>query len=173
MISRAASGILVPSSQVKRDDAMKKIRWSGYQDMVVDLDRGIRSRFPDDGEIFLVGIPRGGLLLALHLTYLSKRYEIVPAEDFDFDPERLVIVDDVLESGKTMEHWLGFLDLDEDPVIAVLVDKTACYPGVRPADICHRRASTKEWVLFPYEMEEDEGKRAAVHEANCAAEAKL
>lgn len=50
------------------------ISWQQYDEMVHELDRKIRSAI-SSRPIGLIGIPRGGLLVALHLTYLDSGYE--------------------------------------------------------------------------------------------------
>ena len=148
---------------------MKRMQWSEYQDRVADLDREIRWRFPGDASIHLIGIPRGGLLVALHLTYMSKRYDVINDYNIGRDERNdVVLVDDVMESGATRSHWFGALRGSlggKAPLFAVMVDKSPCYPGVIPANICSMRMTSKEWIVFPYEWEEDEGKREAVYRA--------
>jgi pyrimidine operon attenuation protein/uracil phosphoribosyltransferase len=109
-------------------------------------------------DIPIVGIPRGGLLVALHLSYLSKRYQIESEDDLFFyrDPTTVIVVDDVLEKGVTREHWMKALQPQPDAEqnlnfkFAVLVDKSSCY-DIAPADVSIIKMDHKEWIEFFYE----------------------
>jgi len=129
------------------------ITWERYQSMVEEMDGRIRSVLRS-GPISLVGIPRGGLVVALHLTYLDSRYEVLnPDMPSGAREGSIVIVDDVLETGGTREKWNQIVSGCFSPtavLFAVLVDKAAYY-RIPPADIGILKMDRKEWVVFPYE----------------------
>lgn len=143
---------------------MIHITWPKYHKMAVALDKKIQSQFPSDtGIIYLIGIPRGGMLVALHLTYLSTKYEIVDPETIrPFTSDKKIsafcLVDDVLETGTTRTHYFSALrtTINHDLKFAVLIDKSKCYPELAPADIFVKGMSKKEWVVFPWEVEASE-----------------
>jgi len=146
---------------------MVKITWKDYDAMIQILDARIQARFMTEvSRIHLVGIPRGGLLVALHLTYLSDRYRIINPDEWTFGPGipagTSVLVDDVLETGETFIQWKTKLKyMTVPPVTAVLVDKSKCYYGHTPADVSVRMMDEKLWVLFPYERPDDEQRAAS------------
>jgi hypoxanthine phosphoribosyltransferase len=125
--------------------------------MLKELDLKIQALYPKEIEtINLIGIPRGGLLVALHLSYLSERYEILdPDKDFTVLAGTTVLVDDVLEKGETLVHWQSALRnrFQLSLPFAVLVDKSLCYYGHQHADVSVLEMDKKEWVTFPYERE--------------------
>ena len=128
-----------------------EITWQQYHGYVEELDDQITSLIPV-GSIGLVGIPRGGLMLALHLTYLDSRYEILDSDVCD-ERNSVVVIDDVLETGKTREKWVKIVADCFRPktiIFVVIVDKSACY-GIPSADIGILSMDKKEWVTFPYE----------------------
>lgn len=135
---------------------MINISWLEYEQMLKELDEKIQALYPKEVEkINLIGIPRGGLLVALHLSYLSERYVLL-------DPEfhsrvvagTTVLVDDVLETGETLVHWKTALknQFQTSLRFAVLVDKSLCYYGHQHADVSVLEMDKKEWVKFPYEV---------------------
>lgn len=145
---------------------MLKITWAEYDKMIQVLDEKIQAVFmPEVRPIHLIGIPRGGLLVALHLTYLNDRYAI---RDYDWlstysalRAGSSVLVDDVLETGKTFIEWKTRLRaLTVSPQTAVLIDKSPCYYGHTPADVSVRTMDVKEWVCMPYENQLSESKEA-------------
>lgn len=142
---------------------MINITWQQYQGMIIELDKKIQERMKHvDGSIHLIGIPRGGLLVALHLSYLNSKYELLDADrHFTVRPCTTVIVDDVLETGKTRIHWNDALirNLQTMPPFAVLIDKSKCY-NIQEADVSVMLMDKKEWCSFPYEVVENEEQEA-------------
>lgn len=142
---------------------MLNITWAEYDKMIRVLDEKIQASFMREvATIHLIGIPRGGLLVALHLTYLSERYRILDPDQRWVSPSIIcaatsVLVDDVLETGKTFVEWKTKLRyMTVSPKTAVLVDKSPCYYGHTPADVSVRTMVVKGWVLFPYEEKDSE-----------------
>ena len=130
-----------------------EISWEQYHGMIEELDSRIHSAVPS-GPINLVGIPRGGLVIALYLTYLDSRYEILNPDVHSFAREGVVVmVDDVLETGKTREKWKKIVSncfCPEKILFASLIDKS-CYYHIPSSDISILNMDKKEWVVFPYE----------------------
>jgi hypoxanthine phosphoribosyltransferase len=134
---------------------MINISWLQYEQMIKELDKKIQIKMAHvEGSINLIGIPRGGLLVALHLTYLNPKYELLDPDDhFSVRSGTTILVDDVLETGKTYIHWCQALarSFQVTPSLAVLIDKSKCYYGHLPADISAIEMDKKEWITFPYE----------------------
>jgi hypoxanthine phosphoribosyltransferase len=129
---------------------VREISWQQYNAMVVALDRKLQDRQPE-GPLNIFGIPRGGALVALLLSYLDQRYKIVTFAEMveDIGSGDCIVVDDVLETGKTRQEMSDYLD-DETPYFAVLVDKSPL-TGTTAADASVLLMDKKEWVKFPYE----------------------
>ena len=124
------------------------ITWEKYHELVKELDRKIHTLIPS-GPIPIIGIPRGGLLVALHLSYLDPRYHLCNNLNAQTGV-KYIVVDDVLETGKTKIHWL------QSPRIncwfAVLIDKSFRYQ-IQAADLSALQMKEKEWIAFPYEVD--------------------
>lgn len=137
---------------------MLRIDWNDYHQMVGALSDAILTMYPGDEKIHLVGLPRGGTLIALHLTYLNERF-YAHFDAFntkrELDGEHTVVVDDVLDTGKTRIKLMNELGLSSISTFAVLVDKASCW-NVPPAQISVMPLRTKLWVAFPYEREQDQ-----------------
>ena len=135
---------------------MLQIAWDDYHNMVHVLnDKIAKTITPSevDGKIHLVGLPRGGTLIALHLTYINEHcYAHFDGFDSEVDFASLstVIVDDVLETGKTRVKLMNKLNISSINNFAVLVDKANLY-GIPPADVSVMRLDSKIWIEFPYE----------------------
>lgn len=138
---------------------MLKIDWDDYHSMLRVLSTKIRENIlpGQDGKIHLVGLPRGGTLIALHLSYLFEGFYV----HFDgfktaqlLDAEHVVVIDDVLETGKTRVKLMNSQNLSTISYFAVLIDKSFLY-GIPPADVSIMRLESKIWVEFPYERPED------------------
>ena len=152
---------------------MLTIEWDDYHLMLRTLDRSIMSRFKNVSEnkkIHLLAVPRGGTLIALHLTYLNPRY-YAHFDAFEtkqnLNSENTLVIDDVLETGKTRVKLMNQFNLQTLQYFAVLVDKSTFY-SVPPADIAVITLNAKVWVQFPYEREEDEKEQKSKQERGYA-----
>jgi len=130
--------------------AARTISWQEYHGMVVELDDRLQALHPK-GSIYLHGIPRGGQLVALLLSYLSDRYVLV-GENLLCGPStsQLVLVDDVLETGLTFQKYTSI-----PATFAVLIDKSKAN-NIAPADVSIEEMVDRIWVKFPYEKLEME-----------------
>lgn len=118
------------------------INWSLYDSDVRVLADQIR-RWPGFLELeHVLGIPRGGMVLAVHLSHLlDLRYE---HSKIGLDPKKTLLVDDVSDSGKTLWHYkqFGF-------VVVTLYMK----PGTRLVPKFYVREYSREtWLNFPWEV---------------------
>lgn len=163
---------------------MINITWEQYDKLVEELGDLIKKTWKEHKEFKLFGVPRGGVLLALLLSYKDpEAFSIGIVSNY---PEHLtaptvlsgiknkkykaVIVDDILETGTTrMFAFANLVKEDSDfPVIpwAVLIDKSYSYEDVAPADLSCQNTDSSEWVLFPYEDQESEKEREEKHKLN-------
>ena len=124
--------------------------WDDYMNNVRLLDKKIQYVWGKEGQIPLAGIPRGGILVATLLSYLSPRYMLHSLEARIIPDEatpKFVIVDDILDTGKVREasaEWIW-----PEDIFAVLIDKGLPYVS-RPS-LAAETFETNVWVQFPYE----------------------
>jgi hypoxanthine phosphoribosyltransferase len=120
---------------------------------------------------FIIGVGRGGLVPAVYLSHASG----LPMLSVDFssqvkdfadeplvklaartkDGERLLFLDDINDSGRTITHLRGALAaagaVPGAVRFATLIDNTA---SAEQVDYRHRtidRRETKDWFVFPWE----------------------
>ena len=119
---------------------MKKcLTWNDY-DFLVDL---MALKINSSNYKYIYGIPRGGLILS---TILSYKLNIPLLLNFETGLKDILIVDDVLDSGKTLQPYIGSYD------ICVLVQNTNVKTKIKFASSFK---SPDEWIVFPYETETD------------------
>jgi len=111
-----------------------KMTWeevdSRIEEMVEELEKNWST-----SPIYIYGIPRGGLWVALLLRE-RLRVRGLPAELVDYVDLDVVVVDDVVDSGSTINKYLG-----SARKILVLVNKQEEDLG---------------WIQFPWEVEVDQ-----------------
>jgi hypoxanthine phosphoribosyltransferase len=111
--------------------------WGEFED---DSEK-IAAWAKDGGFNGVYGIPRGGLVLAVRLSHLLEIPLILGRDDIT---KNTLIVDDIVDSGGTMERLLG--SLGKNFRIAVIYyDRGAT---IKPDFFV--REKTK-WVVFPWE----------------------
>ena len=132
-------------------DDVKKVfityeEFSKMADYLFRLLRGIKS-FD-----YIVGIPRGGLPLAVHLSHNLN----IPMVNFNLpirEDAKIILVDDVLDTGKTMEETLEKYS-HLNPYIVVLHWKP-CSTVIPDAFVKH----TTEWIVYPWERKDEKPNR--------------
>lgn len=131
---------------------MYEITWDVYHGMIKTLDRMLQVKYGTEKKIHVLGIPRGGMFIALLLSYINPDlYEAQSADNgtLRFTEDAIVVlVDDVLETGKTRKHYLNFW---KEAPLAVLFDKSKLY-NIAPADVRLEAMVDKIWIKFPYEF---------------------
>ena len=97
---------------------------------------------------FVKGVPRGGLILA---TYISHYCELkfINANEFPFNQSKILIVDDLTDSGITLEKFKKF-------DTAVLYYKPRS--SVKPTYFVEQ-SPNDQWIVFPYERPDEEPNR--------------
>jgi hypoxanthine phosphoribosyltransferase len=115
------------------------IGWETYNRYVDILAEQIKDKKYD----YLMGIPRGGLLLALLLSYKTNIpiiTEKIAVKDYN-----ILAVDDIADSGKSIEPFIK-IGLD----VATIFKHTKCKHT--PTYYLH---DSDMWIVFPYETEDD------------------
>ena len=110
----------------------------------------------------ILAIARGGMVPAATLAHLLgiKRVELVRASSYGadraqsrvrlgripiLDHERVLVVDDLIDSGATMRHVRRYYPQSQG---AALLSKLAD----APVEFCGRRIEPDIWVVFPWEV---------------------
>lgn len=122
---------------------MMVIDWFEYNDIIDSLIKKYKSQFSKYQYIY--GIPRGGLLLA---TVLSYKLDIPVIYRLD-DQENVLVVDDICDSGKTINRFLNKYDT------LVLFVNNKVNNDIKPT--YYYNNSDGEWVVFPYEYDINTG----------------
>lgn len=119
-----------------------RILWNEYdRDVKILANKIKQSNLRFDA---IMTIPRGGLVIACHLSYLLNIQNIVLEDDcFDFTPN-ILLVDDVSDSGKTLQETIDLLEFK--PTIATLYrkDNTIFEPDFSVKTI-------NDWIVYPWE----------------------
>ena len=124
---------------------MKKyhLSWSEYDKQIRSLALKIR----ESQEVFkaIVVIPRGGLVIASHLSNLLDVKEI-HYSGYCVQPYNILIVDDVSDTGKTLDGFLRFRPRGCPFKTATLhrKDHTTFEPDFVVKTI-------NEWIVYPWE----------------------
>jgi hypoxanthine phosphoribosyltransferase len=144
---------------------IKDISWEEYMASLHVLDTLIMKEYALEGteHILLLGLPRGGLLVALHLSYINEIYSVVSKniclEDTGLD--NVVVVDDILETGKTRDELCALFEIEEIPQFVVLYDKSYLPANnTPPADVSVIDVKEVEWIRFPYENQNERERRS-------------
>lgn len=90
------------------------------------------------------GIPRGGLVPAV---YLSHRLSLDYVHRVSDITEDTLVVDDISDTGATLEDLLGTLKVVPD--IACLY--TTGWTSVQPTYWVHEKPTEDCWIVFPWE----------------------
>jgi uncharacterized protein len=151
------------------DDERENLSWQAFGDASRELARVIAAdRFEPD---LILSIARGGLFLAASLGYALavKNLHVMNVEFYDgvgttldmpvmlppvpsavdFSEKKVLIADDVADSGRTMELVYTFIkDHVDDARSAVLYEKPS---SVIKCDYVWKR--TDRWINFPWSCE--------------------
>ncbi|MDP3947925.1 MAG: phosphoribosyltransferase family protein [bacterium] len=114
-----------------------------YAQFENDVNRITRKLRPLLGRFDAIyGIPRGGLVLAVHLSYrLGKPLVLEPSRI----TRRTLVVDDIAGSGKTLRALLT-----RHKCFRVATLYRTAQTEVMPDFVC-RRTKKDEWIVFPWE----------------------
>lgn len=99
------------------------------------------------------GLPRGGLPIAVHLSHYLELPLLINIQRFkqDYPNETLLVVDDIIDTGKTFERFLEIAKIQKfNYKIATLFYKP--HAKYEP-DIFIKQ--TLDWIVFPWEQTEE------------------
>jgi len=134
----------------------KKIHlsYNEYEKLVNELGDKLK------GKVDMVYGPcRGGWPIAVHLSHYLNISMLLATDGYAYVAyNKLLVVDDICNNGKTMSNILGSLNDRENVITASLYINGACPKGKRP-DIFLRTKKFNEWVVFPWERADEEPNR--------------
>jgi hypothetical protein len=134
----------------------KYISWEDIDKQVNSLASQINSNTGAEVD-YVVGIPRGGLILAVmlshklgikHMTvdHLEKLEEDIMMPSFDINKRKILIVDDISDSGQTLKtykmqgHTTATLDVRNTTI-------------TKPDFYCNWLENT-DWIVYPWERKD-------------------
>ena len=129
--------------------AVKKI-YTTWEDVEVGVQK-IISKSPEVD--YVVGIPRGGLILAVMISHrlgikhmTIDHLEKLEEDGFDMIKKRILIVDDISDSGQTLKRFkkAGYTTATLD-----VRNTTITVP-----DIFHVWLESTDWVVYPWERKD-------------------
>lgn len=129
--------------------AVKKI-YTTWEDVEVGVQK-IISKLPEVD--YVVGIPRGGLILAVMISHrldikhmTIDHLEKLEEDGFDMIKKRILIVDDISDSGQTLKRYkkAGYTTATLD-----VRNTTITVP-----DIFHVWLESTDWVVYPWERKD-------------------
>lgn len=144
------------------------IDWQEYQQLLDNLVANIGDDKPD----CIVGLTRGGVVPAVHLSHtfhvplfvvnVSLRDGMVGKDYFDWNGlnmyGRVLIVDDINDRGYTLSYVDGLCsELKIRPKTAVLLSKASSAFQVSFSGEVINKEKDDEWIVFPWEQEEWNG----------------
>ncbi len=91
----------------------------------------------------IYGIPRGGLVIAVRLSYITNIPIILNTDDITANT---LIVDDICDTGETLKKLFSSFDF-KSPVFTIFYKTN---PNFKP-DFYFRKKTN--WVVFPWEEE--------------------
>ena len=143
-----------------------KVTWPTYHRLINKLGRDVKkSRFKPD---IIVAISRGGLLVGRMLSeYFNKPLGVITVQSYRATKQdrlrldkrisslypirgKILLVDDLVDSGKTLEITKAYLEKKGKVKTAVMYRKdcTMCEP-----DFFGANAPGSTWIIFPYSKE--------------------
>ncbi len=96
---------------------------------------------------YVYGIPRGGLIVAVYLSY-QMDLGLIQNELTGLKPSRVLVVDDIVDTGKTLSEYSTRYDT------ATLLVKP--WAKIKPTYHIH---ITEDWPVFPYERDDEKPNR--------------
>lgn len=123
----------------------KEISWAQVTELVTKL----ASRIQDytKKEVLIYGVPRGGVIPATMLTHQIKNSRLVldPYNITIPERSRLVIVDDIIDSGYTLKGFTA--------AFPTAMTYTLFYRwGTGPTPNYFGEGVADEWLVFPWEV---------------------
>lgn len=111
------------------------VSWEEYENLLKLLASRVSSSIS-----YIYGVPRGGLIPAVMLSHILDIPMVLDMEHAK--NSRLLVVDDIADSGKTLEKY------GHHECATIFVNSKHCvlYPD-------YYSEKTEDWIVFPYEKE--------------------
>lgn len=121
---------------------IRNVTWSTFAYGVENIAKLIKNSGTKYDYIY--GIPRGGLVPAVMLSHiLNIRLTVNLAWDSMVENYKVLIIDDIADSGKTIEKFINIFDIATVYCKVGLSQKPKYYIELVEPD---------EWIKFPYEV---------------------
>lgn len=129
------------------DRNIRKVNWKEFNRYVESLAFAIRDVINNDkSELvldYVYGVPRGGCIPAVMLSHLLD-LEYLPELQFDSDWERILVVDDIIDSGDTISSYVEHLHC-----VSVFYREGAYFSPMTYA----AKLEDDTWIQFPWEKQ--------------------
>ena len=123
----------------------KKVKYS-YRNMCIDIDEFTKRLKVERPTLkYIYGPPRGGSILAVCLSH-SLKLKFLPTLDEPHVPEQTLIVDDVSDTGETLQRVIG--NKHYVTLTIFIKIKTMYIPHYYK-----RIAHNNEWIVYWWEKE--------------------
>lgn len=134
-------------------DAVKKVQIS-YSEFGQFMDNLVKLLYPIKQQFVAIhGLPRGGLSIAVHLSHHLELPLMMNVSQFqnEFPNGKLLVVDDIIDTGKTFERFLEIAEMRNIHFeTAVLYYKP--HSEYTPN---YYIKETTDWICFPWEKFEE------------------
>ncbi len=111
--------------------------WDQFDEDCIAI--AIWAKYKNFGNIY--GIPRGGLVMAVKLSHFLGIPVVLSRGDIS---EKTLVVDDIVDEGKTLSR---FLDLLNCRVVTASL-YLGLNPSIKPGLFLHKKTN---WIIFPWE----------------------
>lgn len=168
-----------PSAKVPYEENLKELTGHTFYEAVELLVDRLEERFGDLSDpqcnTEVVALARGGLIPAtyavyrlgcpLNIFYLRsytkpkvqkgvESYGMLPFRNHPQLPSRIIVIDDILDTGKSFEFVREYFDKNFDLSNTELIFASVVHrirAGIAPPDIFGVQTESMGWVNFPYE----------------------
>jgi len=123
---------------------IRKVDWNEFHDIVTCLSLEIEAGYVEYD--YLYGVPRGGMIPTIMLSHML-RIPVITHIEYDILAEnRILVVDDIIDPGKTINKFKKVFD-----TASVFVKESVKF---RPTYWVHSGlVQDNQWIMFPYEIE--------------------
>ena len=121
------------------------VSWELIDDCVTDIAFHLKDTGKDFKGVY--GIPRGGAVLGVMLSHKLNIPYITSLEDIIFTDENFIIIDDIVDTGKTLEKYKK-IDVEEQAYYVTIHEHEDCI--VKPDySILYKE---DKWIVYPWEI---------------------
>jgi len=132
-------------AKTKREEQpVRIVSWNEYQELVETLSDQLRVAQPVHQWDVVNGIPRGGVIIAVSMSHIL---DIPYAEQSNCVDNRVLLLDDIVDSGRTMKPYVGHFHTG-----SLFVRRGSRVVPTYYSEIIE----DDTWIVFPWEVEERE-----------------